>query len=146
MRAAPVHVLLALVAALSACAVSPVPESPSRPNKVVMGYYPSWEKSVYDHTKIPFENLTHIAHAFAWPDADGNLVVPSDLLYPALNTAARAGGRVEGRIEQERDRRQPDSVPRPARRFLQGERLRRGRHRLGVRRERPAESGFHPLH
>jgi chitinase len=83
---------LSLVAVFSACAVSPAPELPSRPNKVIMGYYPGWEKAAYDHTRIPFENLTHIAHAFAWPDAAGNLVVPADLLYPALNTAAHAAG------------------------------------------------------
>jgi chitinase len=85
-------VLLALVIAFSACEVSHVPETPARPNRVIMGYYPSWERAGYDHTMIPFENLTHIAHAFAWPDASGNLVVPADLLYPALNTAAHAAG------------------------------------------------------
>ncbi len=146
---------LSLVAVFSACAVSPAPESPSRPNKVIMGYYPGWEKSVYDHTKIPFENLTHIAHAFAWPDADGNLVVPADLLYPGLNTAARAAGvkmilslggwgNCAGFPGMSRDRRQPDPVHRPARRFLQGQRLRRGRHRLGVRRRTTSRRPISP--
>ena len=92
MRAARPLVLFALAAAFAACEVSHVPETPTRPNKVIMGYYPSWDKAAYGHTVIPFENLTHIAHAFAWPDAAGNLVVPADLLYPALNTAARAAG------------------------------------------------------
>ena len=92
MRAISLFVLLALAIAFPACEVSHVPETPARPNKVIMGYYPAWEKAAYDHTKIPFENLTHIAHAFAWPDASGNLVVPADLLYPALNTAAHAAG------------------------------------------------------
>jgi len=92
MRAASLSILVALLVAFSACSVSSVPETPARPNKVIMGYYPSWEKAAYDHTRVPYENLTHIAHAFAWPDADGDLVVPADLLYPALNAAARAAG------------------------------------------------------
>lgn len=92
MRATSLFVLFALAIAFPACEVSHVPETPARPNRVIMGYYPAWEKAAYDHTKIPFENLTHIAHAFAWPDGSGNLVVPADLLYPALNTAAHAAG------------------------------------------------------
>jgi hypothetical protein len=27
--------------------------------KVVMGYYPSWEKDTFDHTKINYRYLTH---------------------------------------------------------------------------------------
>lgn len=92
MRAAFAPIFVALLVVFSACSVSSVPEIPARPNKVIMGYYPSWEKAAYDHTEVPYENLTHIAHAFAWPDADGDLVVPADLLYPALNAAARAAG------------------------------------------------------
>jgi chitinase len=92
MRAARPFALLALAAVFAACEVSHVPEPPQRPNKVIMGYYPSWEKASYGHAEIPFEYLTHIAHAFAWPDASGNLVVPADLLDPALNAAAHAAG------------------------------------------------------
>jgi chitinase len=93
MRAARPFALLALAAVFAACSVSAPPDtSPTRPNKVIMGYYPSWEKGTYGHAEIPFEYLTHIAHAFAWPDASGNLVVPADLLDPALNAAAHAAG------------------------------------------------------
>jgi len=92
MRAARPLALIVLAAVFAACEVSHVPETPERPNKVIMGYYPAWEKGTYGHAEIPFEYLTHIAHAFAWPDASGNLVVPADLLNPALNTAARAAG------------------------------------------------------
>ena len=90
MRAVPILVLLALV--LTACEVAHVPQQPARPNKVVLGYYPAWAKVDYDHARVAFVNLTHIAHAFAWPDASGNLVVPADLLYPALNAAAHEAG------------------------------------------------------
>ncbi|MGB8959544.1 MAG: hypothetical protein WCC00_11115, partial [Candidatus Aminicenantales bacterium] len=87
----------ALAAALvllgsAACEVSQVPPEPSRPSKVVMGYYQSSLRAEFDYTKIAYEYLTHIANAFAWPDASGNLVVPADYLYPELNTAAHASG------------------------------------------------------
>lgn len=57
-----------------------------------MGYYASWTRAVFDHTKVAYGYLTHIAHAFAWPDPSGNLVVPPDYLYPALNDAAHMNG------------------------------------------------------
>jgi chitinase len=86
---------LAFAAALlvsTACQVSQVPEEPSRPTKVVMGYFQSWSKAQFDHTQVAYRYLTHIANAFAWPDPSGNLVVPSDYLYPELNAAAHANG------------------------------------------------------
>ena len=76
----------------AACEVEQVPTPPSRPNKVVMGYYRTSNREVLDHTGIEYQYLTHIAHAFAWPDAAGNLVVPSGFLYPELNAAAHAAG------------------------------------------------------
>jgi len=92
LRAIPRLFLLILVTAFTACEVSHVPEPPRRPTKIVMGYYPAWAKAEFGHDQIAYANLTHIAHAFAWPDASGNLVVPAELLYPALNSAARAAG------------------------------------------------------
>jgi chitinase len=78
--------------ALAACEVSQVPPEPAKPNKVVMGYYASWKKAEFDHTKVAYQYLTHIAHAFAWPDSSGDLVVPAGFLYPELNAAAHAAG------------------------------------------------------
>jgi len=79
------------LAALS-CSIAPVPAGPARPGKVVMGYYASWNKAAFGHTQVAYEYLTHIAHAFAWPDPSGDLVVPSGYLYPELNAAAHAAG------------------------------------------------------
>ncbi len=87
--------LLALFAglALTGCGKSDSgEEQPTVLTKVVIGYYPSWNKAAFDHTKVDYKHLTHIANAFAWPDADGNLVVPSDYLYPELNAAAHEKG------------------------------------------------------
>jgi chitinase len=78
--------------ALAACEVFHIPPEPSKPNKVVMGYYVSGKKAEFDHTRVAYRYLTHIANAFAWPDSSGNLVVPPDYLYPALNDAAHRNG------------------------------------------------------
>jgi len=75
-----------------ACEVSQVPSVPTRPNRTVVGYYRTSNRAVLDHTGIEYRYLTHIAHAFAWPDAAGNLVVPAGFLYPELNAAAHAAG------------------------------------------------------
>lgn len=56
--------------------------------KVVMGYYAGWKKAEFDHTKISFKNLTHLAHSFTKPDSEGNLIVDGNFLYPELNEAA----------------------------------------------------------
>ncbi|MGB7296012.1 MAG: glycoside hydrolase family 18 protein [Candidatus Aminicenantales bacterium] len=52
--------------------------------KVVMGYYPAWKKGAYDHQKIRYEHLTHIAHAFTKPDPEGRLIVADHYVYPEL--------------------------------------------------------------
>lgn len=89
---APSLLFIAAVLLGASCQVSQVPAGPTRPNKVVMGYYRTSNRAKLDHTQITYEYLTHIAHAFAWPDASGNLVVPDGLLYPELNAAAHANG------------------------------------------------------
>jgi chitinase len=88
----PVLVAASLAFALASCDVFQVPPEPSKPNKVVMGYYASWKAAELDHTMIAYRHLTHIAHAFAWPDPSGNLVVPPRFLYPELNAAAHTAG------------------------------------------------------
>jgi chitinase len=66
----------------------PPPAEPPNLTKVVLGYYPSWKKNVFDHTRIKYEYLTHIAHAFTKPDAAGNLIVSADYVYPELVSEA----------------------------------------------------------
>jgi chitinase len=66
------------------CAI--IQRYPSRTglSKIVMGYYPSWEKEKFDHTKIQYKHLTHLAHAFTKPDSEGNLIVGEDYVYSEL--------------------------------------------------------------
>lgn len=84
--------VLGLLALPPACEISSVPPVPSRPTKIVLGYYASAKQALFDHTRVEYRFLTHIAHAFAWPDPEGNLVVPPGFLYPELNAAARSNG------------------------------------------------------
>jgi chitinase len=57
-----------------------------------MGYYPAWKKGIFDYSRIRYEELTHIAHAFTKPDAEGNLIVGDDYFYPELVDAAHRSG------------------------------------------------------
>jgi len=92
MRAAALAIVVAAVLVSAACEVAQVPPGPDRPAKTVVGYYRTSNRAQLDHAGIAYEYLTHIAHAFAWPDSTGNLVVPAGFLYPELNAAARANG------------------------------------------------------
>ncbi len=76
------------------CQTSRGDTSPSRfqLDRVVLGYYPSWKKSEFDHTEIDYRFLTHIAEAFTKPDSDGHLVVDPEFIYPELVATAHASG------------------------------------------------------
>jgi len=60
--------------------------------KVVVGYYPSWNRTVLPHTAVRYDCLTHIFHAFIAPTVAGGIEVPSGYLYPELIQAAHAHG------------------------------------------------------
>ena len=45
---------------------------PNPSDKIVVGYYFNFQNG-YDFTQIQYGNLTHVAHAFAIPNADGTL-------------------------------------------------------------------------
>ncbi len=58
----------------------------------VVGYYPSWMKTAYPYTKVGYEHVTHLAHAFITPNTNGSLNVPAGFLYPELVQQANARG------------------------------------------------------
>jgi chitinase len=69
------------------------------PAKRLLGYYPEWSKYnnppyVYSAEQIPYNQLTHIAHAFVLltAKADGTLDVPQGFVEPALISNAHAAG------------------------------------------------------
>jgi len=55
------------------------------------GYYVYWEPS-YRASRVPLASLTHVAHAFVWPNADATLNVPEGYLEPDLLSEAHAVG------------------------------------------------------
>jgi chitinase len=50
---------------------------------LVVGYYPDWLNSTLPPQNIKYENLTHIIHAFAWPDTMGEIQMYSGM--PGIN-------------------------------------------------------------
>ena len=65
------------------------------PAQVVAGYYPEWRASSYPPSAIPLQHLTHVIHAFAWPNADGSISYPAGFPTPVpeLTRRAHAAGR-----------------------------------------------------
>ncbi len=59
---------------------------------IILGYYPDWSRGGYSHSSIPYQNLTHIAHSFLIPNADGSLSGTSGFAYAAMVQAAHAAG------------------------------------------------------
>ncbi len=61
----------------------------------VVGYYPMWEETSMPASAVNFNVLTHINHAFAWPNADGSISSDDDVVDTALiNTTHRAGRKI----------------------------------------------------
>ena len=63
------------------------------PNYQAVGYYPSWKRGVFPAVKIDFKNVTHIAHAFIWPNADGSIATYDNFLYPQLIEKTHQAGK-----------------------------------------------------
>ena len=58
--------------------------------QVVAGYYADWTTDTYPPSAIKMENLTHIMHAFIWPNADGSLAYRPGFLTPVPELTQRA--------------------------------------------------------
>ncbi len=91
--------LLLLVGVLSLPSGRVLAQTPASSSKRLLGYHPEWSKYndppyVYSADQIPYNQLTHISHAFVLlgPKADGTLSVPQGFIEPALITKAHAAG------------------------------------------------------
>jgi chitinase len=88
----------ALVFALSGfLLLTLTPSAMAAPPKRLLAYYTFWSKwnaPAYDASNIPYQRLTHIAHAFLLLDKKdiGNIVVPDGLLEPSLIADSHAAG------------------------------------------------------
>lgn len=59
----------------------------------VVAYYPSWLRGTLPASRIQFQNVTHIVHAFAWPESNGKIGRYTDLTYPELIAATHGAGK-----------------------------------------------------
>ena len=61
----------------------------------VVGYYPMWERAILPASSVKYNSLTHLIHAFAWPNADGSIASDDVVVDTALiNTTHRAGRKI----------------------------------------------------
>lgn len=58
--------------------------------RMVIGYYPSWGYATYPYYKIDYTQLTHICHAFIYPQNDGSITKDSWFIVPEFIPAAHA--------------------------------------------------------
>ena len=59
----------------------------------VVGYYPMWNKAVLPSAAVHFSSLTHIIHAFAWPNQDGSLAPGEMPVDTSLISATHKAGK-----------------------------------------------------
>ncbi|MDE0892104.1 MAG: glycoside hydrolase family 18 protein [Planctomycetota bacterium] len=60
--------------------------------EIVHGYYPSWRAATHPPSKFDFSGVNRVGHCFAYPSTEGELIIPPELLDPALVTAVHAQG------------------------------------------------------
>ena len=58
----------------------------------VVGYYPYWVQNEYPANNIDLNIVTHVNHAFAWPDENGNILHYNNMLNGSLNQTIHDGG------------------------------------------------------
>src|SRR3981081_2301421 len=80
--------LICLLGFLSFAALA---QTPAASPKRLLGYYPEWSKYnnppyVYSADQIPYNQLTHISHAFVLLDskANGTLQIPQGFIEPGI--------------------------------------------------------------
>lgn len=81
-----------LLAACAALALQHAAAQTSALSRVVQGYYPAWTQAKFPPEQIDVASLTHVSHAFVWPDKNGGVHVPTNFLLPNLNRLVHAGG------------------------------------------------------
>ena len=63
------------------------------PQNKVAGYYPDWLESTLPPQNIEFENLTHVIHAFASPQSNGNISYYQGMFNYGLAAATHNAGK-----------------------------------------------------
>ena len=58
----------------------------------VVGYYPQWVQGNLPPSEIDYSVITHINHAFAWPDGEGNILYYDDMISQSITSAVHDNG------------------------------------------------------
>ena len=58
----------------------------------VVGYYPQWIQDTFSANQIDHSVITHVIHAFAWPDDQGNISTYSNMLDTDINASVHSEG------------------------------------------------------
>jgi len=58
----------------------------------VVGYYPQWVQNGFPVSNIDLSVVTHVNHAFAWPDVNGNVLSYSNMLNTSHSETIHSGG------------------------------------------------------
>ena len=58
----------------------------------VVGYYPHWVLDNLQPTDIDYSVITHINHAFAWPDEVGNILHYDDMISQSITSTVHDNG------------------------------------------------------
>jgi len=66
---------------------------PLQAQNLLIGYYPSWNQNAFTAIKVQWKHVTHIMHAFVWPESDGSLGFETGFWYADLNWQAHQNNR-----------------------------------------------------
>ena len=58
----------------------------------VVGYYPQWVQNGFPASNIDLSVVTHVNHAFAWPDENGNIQSYDNMFNTSINQTIHDGG------------------------------------------------------
>ena len=58
----------------------------------VIGYYPQWVQTNLTPENIDSDIITHVIHAFAWPDNNGNILSYDNMMSEAITNKIHEGG------------------------------------------------------
>ena len=59
----------------------------------VVGYYPQWVQNGFPVSNIDLSVVTHVNHAFAWPDVNGNIQSYNNMFNASINQTIHDEGR-----------------------------------------------------
>ena len=58
----------------------------------VVGYYPQWVQGNLQPADIDYSVITHINHAFAWPDEEGNILHYDNMISQSITSDVHDNG------------------------------------------------------